>query len=288
MDYALAIRSGQRIYKTWLEPGNKLPIYKDVQNQGIFEANDEKLHDIRYEIADVSGNISHLSFKLQSKRVDIPVGEKKGKWFKYNRHNEIKDEGIRFSLPEGALYTDIDFQYAMKPALARFYSPVYQLHNELTPLHLPGKLRIKAEHLPARLRDKVMLAQINPISGKILSATGRYDDGWVEGNIKLLGNYTLAVDTIPPRIVPIVEKNTQNPVDPNRLKFKVTDDLSGIDHINGTIDGEWVMFEYDLKTNTISYTYDKKRFKFGKTHQLILEVTDFRENKSVYKSSFYK
>lgn len=288
MDYALAMRTGQRLYRTWLEPGNKLQIYNTIEKHGIVDATDGKLHQVSYEISDVYGNTSSLTFKIQSKEIKVSPIPTKGELFKYNRHNEIKDEGIRFSIPEGALYNDIDFQYAKKPVRAGFYSPTYQLHNTLVPLHFACTLRLKAHDLPERLQGKVMLAQMDPASGRIYSATGKYDDGWVEGNIRALGNYALAVDTIAPKIVSLNTADKNGKTDPNTLRFKVTDNLSGIDNFRGTIDGKWVLFEYDLKNNLLSYTFDKSRIKFGQKHELYLEVTDFKGNKSTYKTNFYK
>lgn len=288
MDYALAMRSKQRLYRTWLEPGNKLQIYDSVEKQGIFDATDGKMHQIKYEIADVYGNTSGLSFKIQSKELKVIPVPPKGELFKYNHHNEIKDEGIRFSIPEGALYSNVYFQYSKKPALPKFYSPVFQLHNGLTALHFACPLRIKAVNLPENLQSKVMLAQIDPGTGRIYSATGKYDDGWVEGNIRTLGSYALAVDTEAPKIVSLNTTDKKGQSDPNTLRFKVTDNLSGVENFRGTIDGKWVLFEYDLKNNLLYYTFDKKRLTFGKKHELTLEVTDYKGNTSTYKTNFYK
>ena len=230
MDYALAMRSGQRLYKTWMEPGDKLPIYDTIEKKGIVDAIDGQQHQVRYEIADVYGNTTSLSFKIKSKEVKVIPRAKQGELFKYNKHNEIKDDGIRFSIPEGALYSDVDFRYIRKPALPKFYSPVFQLHNGLVPLHFACPLRIKAVNLPENLQSKVMLAQIDPASGRIYSATGKYDDGWVEGNIRTLGSYALAVDTEAPKIVSLNVADKNGKKDTSCLKFKITDNLSGIEN----------------------------------------------------------
>jgi len=155
-------------------------------------------------------------------------------------------------------------------------------------LHFACPLRIKAVNLPESLQSKVMLAQIDPASGRIYSATGKFDDGWVEGNIRTLGSYALAVDTEAPKIVSLNVADKNGKKDTSRLKFKITDNLSGIETFRGTIDGKWVLFEYDLKNNLLSYSFDKTRFKFGGNHQLILEVTDFKGNTNTYKTNFNK
>jgi len=288
MDYERAVRSGQRLYRTWLEPGNKLNIYDKIEKRGIFKATDNKLHQVKYEITDAYGNSTSLAFKIQSKEIKITPEKPKGELFKYNHNNHIRNDELEFSVPEGALYNDVDFLYVKKPGLPKFYSPVFQLHNPYTALHFACPLRIKASKLPARLQEKAMLAQIDPATGKIYSATGKFVDGWVEGNIRVLGNYTLACDTVAPKITALsmVDKKTKKVAD--KVQFKISDNLSGIEKYRGTIDGQWVLFEYDLKNNLLSYTFDKKRFQFNKKHALILEVTDYKGNTSTYKTNFVK
>ena len=71
-----------------------------------------------------------------------------------------------------------------------------------------------------------------------------------------------------------------------KLVFKIVDELSGIGKFNGTIDGNWVLFEYDQKTNSLWHTFDD-RTEAG-THQLELEIIDKKVNKSTYKTNFIK
>ena len=59
-------------------------------------------------------------------------------------------------------------------------------------------------------------------------------------------------------------------------------------YYRGEIDGKWILFEYDEKTGTLTYTFDKDRMVFGKSHLLRLVVTDARENSSEYKAIIYK
>jgi len=172
--------------------------------------------------------------------------------------------------------------------MSKFYSPVFQLHNPYVALHFSCPLRIKATGLPVKLQDKVLLAQIDPVTGKIYSSTGRFVDGWVEGNIRVLGNYALAVDTVKPKIAPLNLVNKKTGKVGDKIQFKISDNLSGIESYRGTIDGKWVLFEYDLKNNSLSYTFDKERFKFGKNHVILLEASDYKHNKTTYKANFYK
>ncbi|MFA5328298.1 MAG: M23 family metallopeptidase [Prolixibacteraceae bacterium] len=288
MDYSYAVRSGQRLYRTWLEPGNKLNVYDAVVERGILTETDEQIHHVTYEISDVYGNSTSLSFAIQSREMPVKQVVHPGEKFRYDRNNEIDDDGIDFSVPEGALYSDVDFIYEKKTNLSRYYAPVFRLHDPSVALHVACPLRIKADGLPERFQGKAMLAQIDPVSGRILSATGNFEHGWVVGNVRVLGNYTVVVDTVAPKIISISIAEKKLLKDVNGLRFKVTDNLSGIEKYRGTIDGKWVLFEYDLKNNLISYSFDKIRMEFGKSHELVFEVVDYKGNSSTYKAKFYK
>lgn len=288
MDYSLSVRSKIRLYRAWVLPGDRLNIYNSVVKRGIYDATDGKIHQVTFEVTDAYGNETSLTFKIQSEHCEVRAPEPKGELFRYDHNNRLRNDDVDFTVPEGALYDDVDFVYAKKPALSRFVSPVYQLDENTVPLQFSCPLRIRAKNLPQKLHDKVMLAQIDPVSGKIYSATGKYEDGWVEGNIRTLGDYALAVDTVPPRIAPVIEYGKDKKPIYNTLKFKVTDYLSGIENYRGTIDGKWVLFEYDLKNNLITYTFDKSRIQTGKKHELSLEVTDYKGNTSTYHSTFVK
>jgi murein DD-endopeptidase MepM/ murein hydrolase activator NlpD len=288
LDYERAIRTGQRFYRSWLEPGNKLSIYDQIERHGIINATDDQEHQVKYEVTDVAGNSTSLSFKFKATEIKLAVIEPIGEHFKYNRNNHIRNDELEFSVPEGALYNDVDFVYSPKPGLPKFYSSVYQLHNPYTALHFACPLKIKADKLPAELQSKAMLAQVDPVSGKIYSATGKFINGWVEGNIRVLGNYCIAVDQVPPKITPFAIQDKKTKKVGDKIQFKISDNLSGIETYRGTIDGNWVLFEYDLKNNLLSYTFDKGRFQFNKNHSLILEVADYKGNISTYKTNFYK
>ena len=54
----------------------------------------------------------------------------------------------------------------------------------------------------------------------------------------------------------------------------------------GTIDGSWVLFEYDAKRNLLVYNFDE-HLKKGRNHKLQLRVEDQKENVNIYNASFY-
>ena len=116
----------------------------------------------------------------------------------------------------------------------------------------------------------------------------RFENGWLTSKLRTFGTYTVTVDTIPPKVIPLSIKDNYTLSESNRLRFKISDDLAGIKKIEGIIDNKWALFEYDPKNNLITHHFDTERFEFGKRHHLLLMVSDYKENKTTYEATFWK
>jgi hypothetical protein len=71
-----------------------------------------------------------------------------------------------------------------------------------------------------------------------------------------------------------------------KIMLKLSDNLSGIRSFRGTIDGQWVLFEYDLKTATLWHTFERD-LSPGK-HLLQFVATDMKMNTRTFNATFYK
>jgi len=72
----------------------------------------------------------------------------------------------------------------------------------------------------------------------------------------------------------------------SKLNFKISDNLSGIRSFNATIDGQWVLMEYDPKRALTWHTLDKALPK-GKHHFQYI-VIDMKGNSKTFNATFYK
>jgi len=122
---------------------------------------------------------------------------------------------------------------------------------------------------------------------KIVSAGGEWENGFVSGKISSFGKYFIALDTIPPEIIPLNIRQGSNMTNFQTIKFRVTDGLSGIKKINGYIDNQWVVFDYDQKNDLIQYYFDKKRLKNNMNHTLEVILIDAKNNENHFKCNFF-
>jgi hypothetical protein len=174
------------------------------------------------------------------------------------------------------------------PSSSGYFSSLHQLHNKTVPLHKNAALKIKAINLNTQQESKALLVIIDDVTGKFWSAGGEFKNGWIEGNIRTLGTYAVRLDTIAPVIKPLSISNKNSITESMRIRFIISDNLSGINNIEGTIDGNWALFEYDAKNSLITHYFDKKRFELNKRHDFKLTVTDYKNNTATYEATFWK
>ncbi len=285
IDYPAYLLHRRVVQKSFIEPGNPLGIYKTALNYGLIHLEDEKVHQLKYIVKDAGGNTSTLSFNIRNNpEAVLAAPEKTGlQRFAFNTENTFSAEGVRVTVPKGTLYNDINFNYSKSPRAAGF-SSVHNIHTRLIPVHSNYDLWIKPDRpVPDYLKSKLLIADTRGIS-----YGGSFDekDGFVKASPRVFGNFYVSIDTIPPTIRPLNLYDEKSLDSQRKISFRISDNLSGINSFRGTIDGQWVLMEFDSKTATLWHTFDYRTGP-GK-HLFQLVVTDNTKNSRSYTATFYK
>ena len=288
IDYAWYRRHYVRIQKSWKEPGNMLDNYKQLKNNGKLSLRDGKIHKIRYEIKDTYGNTSSLDFSIQSHRIPVTYPDSQRLNVAWDQPFLLKEKGLTADFEKETFYTNIQINCREKENMSSKFAAVYELGSKYIPIQNYYQLSIKPENLPKRLQSKAIIVAIDPASGHHQSLGGKYSDGLVKTLARQFGYFTIDADTVPPSIIPLNIKNKKTLINNLRISFKISDKLSGIKSYTGIIDGKWVLFEYDLKKQRITYTFDPEKMTFGKTHHINLTISDYKDNLATYEASFYR
>ena len=285
IDYPTYLSTKRSIQKSFVDPGNPLSIYSNLVNQGRIEFSDGKLHELEYIVTDGKGNKSRLSFNVQADSkpaVYTDVLTPGTVRFPYDTVNEFSNNQIKLTLPKGTLYNDMNFSYKTLPKpVGNAYSAMHQIHNNVTPLHIGMELWINAADLPEKLRSKALI-----VSSGRASQGGYYENGFVKAKPRNFGSFFIAVDTVPPVILPQNISDGKNMSGVSKMSFKLRDNLSGIQSFNGFIDGRWVLMEFDTKTASLWHTFDEQTGQGKHTFELV--VKDMKDNSKTYSISFYK
>lgn len=287
-DYEERVRSGTRAHRLHRLPNNRLRIYsKSVDNRALV-VDESRRYPIRIVATDVAGNSSVLEFTLKGSDKTIAVPDPDTSdvtTMKYNQVNKFEEGQVRVDIPANALYQNMDFTFYISPPADGSLTPFYHIASREVPVHSSYILSIKSPDIDPKLNNKLLLITRNN-DNEVESAGGDYRDGSVVAKLRNFGEFSVAMDTIAPEIIPANNSNGGDFSGRKELRFTILDDLSGIENYDGYIDNQWALFEYDPKNNLLLYSFDEKRITKGSAHELELYVSDKKGNVNLLHTTF--
>jgi len=273
-----------RCYKL---PNNKLDIYGKEKMQGQFTTVPGKQQHIRFVVTDANGNVSELAFMLlgatAAESIAWPVTTPIGSLLRYDSENVMAEPGVRLTLPALALYEDAFVHYERKAAPSRAITPLHVLHdpNTLIQSYCTLELDLPAD-LPQELRAKALVVSIGSGGGRSAEG-GTVTAGTISTKVRSFGAYTVMIDTVPPTIRNVDLRTSM--AGRSGFTLKIADDLSGIGTYKASINGTWILMEYDPKTNRLVHNFDSRTSAPG-TKNFVLDLTDDRGNTAKFEMEF--
>jgi murein DD-endopeptidase MepM/ murein hydrolase activator NlpD len=258
--------------KSFIEPGNRLQMYR-TRMSGLLSVRESKPYECEYMLQDVFGNTSILAFTITGEERLIPEVIKEGILFPHNRDNEYVGKGVALNIPRGNLYTDIYLNPDTIQTRLSTFAPLYSF-GVRAPLHNPCQLTLVITN--DTYPDKSKYGVVSVVNNRAGWMGGVYEQGRLNVRVREIGQYTVAIDTVAPVVTPLNRAGwTAN----KRISFRITDNLSGIGFYQGKLDGQFVLFEYDAKTNSLFCIFDEQRMKKGR-QTLTLTVRDGAGNET--------
>lgn len=265
--------------KSFIEPGNRLNSLKAL-NSGIISIDEERAYHITYLLKDRYGNQRKVTFQIDGKKQNIQAPDTAGTvYFHWNGENRFGAKGIRLTIPDGNLYKSLYFRYSVNESPLAL-SSVHHLHDKYVPLHSKARLSLR---LPSdTIEDKRKYGIARMQGSRAVWIGGEYREGWIDADIRELGDYAIMHDQTPPTITPVNPKKwTINKC----IALRITDNLSGIQTYRGEIDGQFALFELDGKRNLVTYVFDGEKLSRGR-HRLTFTLIDACGNNSFYDCTF--
>jgi murein DD-endopeptidase MepM/ murein hydrolase activator NlpD len=284
IDYAQYIKYGQRYIMTRIAPNNKLSMYKNSINRGVFATIPDSVQKVKVVVSDAAGNESILQFKVKGEKADIPKTNEinKSPVFTYAKTNTFSEKGFELVVPGKSLYEDMAFTYAVSKATLTTCSRVYQIHNPETPLHDYIELTIAVDSVYQKLGRKLVIARLKP--GKAPSSIGgKYENSNLKASIREFGQYAVMADSTAPVIKPVNISEGKSVADQQSFRITITDNFSGIMSYNAYLNGKWILMDYDAKNRMLEYKRDDRLIK-GK-NEFLLKVEDYCGNSTTYKAA---
>ena len=284
IDYNYYKLKKRRLIRTQVDTNNRLMNYCDVRSNGIIHFADSTVHTIKYVVSDAYENVSKLQFKVKSEPTDIEKEKTlkpNGVYFDYKKENKFSKDYISLSFPANAFYQSFYFQFESKAGDSTMFSSVYKIHNIYTPIQKAYRFSITPTAFPQKIKEKLYIAYIADNGGNWFIGS-KWKDGKLSAKSKLFGQYAVLVDTVSPEITPVNIGEGKNISAQKTIKVKIRDRKTGIKQYRGTLNGEWILMEYESKKRLLFYQFDDKLLK-GK-NEFKLVVSDLLGNETVYEA----
>lgn len=168
-------------------------------------------------------------------------------------------------LPGDAVYADTYLRLTADTALLD-YGRCYRLGDPDEPLHAPASLTVPLASVPMRLRAKTYLSACGDATEEVVYGTLTTGSAALVADLEAWGDYTLRVDTVPPRIVPL-----------DRYTYRISDGVTGSRDLRYRVTqgGDWVLAGLDAKRDRL----EVRRDILG-TGPLTVEVWDAAGNRA--------
>jgi murein DD-endopeptidase MepM/ murein hydrolase activator NlpD len=287
-DYSAYKRYGAWFHKLFVLPGDKLSNYSRTPSLGAIPLFADRPVLVELKVMDAYSNTTTLSFWAQRDAEHMEQFPAKQFQFElpHDAESNILLEDFYLKMPRGALYEPLRFQFGSTPADSKNeFSCTYHLHDEKTPVQRYFEIGIKPVDLPEPLKNKAVIAKCG--DGRPDNCGNAWNGAYMTTKVREFGQYCIMIDTVAPRITPVVFQTDMRKK--NSLVFKISDNfaVNGLAdrlYYRGTIDDEWVLFEYDAKRARLTHVFDG-RIKSGQ-HTLRLVVRDDRDNTAIFEKKF--
>ena len=289
-DYDYFYHHSRWYLKTFIEPGNTLPILKADEHRGIVYFTEARDYHLEFILTDYFGNqtkkeliINGGTLKMEDEEIK-PFTSHQLKW---NQTNVISQPGMQLVVPYG--YVGVDTPLDIVVEKGDGLSPVYSFCRRSCPLFYDAELSV-ATRTEVKDPSKLFIGQrFEKTASQPIFVGGTYQEGWVTAPVRDLGgSYALFYDDIPPVIEP---KSTDAKA---LLRFEIKDGQSGVRSYKAYVDGQFVLFKaqtQSLTVNSLGATVIACRLSntpvrpTGSERRLKLVVTDNRDNQNAYETT---
>lgn len=282
IDYDHYGRYRQKIQRLFKGAGNRLSIYHTLYNDGKIEVREGLTYNAELLIKDINGNEVKAVIPIEGKKESVKIERENEKTENYvvaKKPNNYELGAAKVYFPANTFYDNfyIDLEK---------YGDTVEIHNNRVAAHRNFTITFDVADYLEKERKQMFIAQLDSRSSPQYVSTYKRGSTFT-ARTRNLGTYTLAKDTVAPKISPRNFKEKQWLNNYQYLSIRISDDLSGIDTYSATINGEWILMEYEPKTNTLTFNFDD--IILDKTEcNLELSVTDNVGNSTTFTSTFFR
>ncbi|NNE33274.1 MAG: M23 family metallopeptidase [Winogradskyella sp.] len=283
IDYEYYKTKRARIQKLFIQKNNPLSLYKNAYDNGYIKVEDSTSSVYKIRIRDYKDNETWVSIPVKGayQPIEDKITDVSNKSIVYSdKSTVLESDNIKVNFYANTLYDDtyIDF---------RVSSDTLFLDEDKIPLQKNFYINYDLSNYKTEDLDKLFIARLYGYYKRPSYVYTKRKGNALSAGSKVFGTFTLAMDTVPPTIKPVNFQDKKWLSKYRYLKVKIDDDLSGISKYRATVNGEWILMEYDYKTKTLVHDFNDNIVKDTK-NELKIIVTDNVGNSSTFEAIFFR
>ena len=284
IDYEYFKSKKSRIQKLFIQKNNPLSLYKDAYDNGYISVEDSTSSVYKIKISDFKGNEAWINIPINGKKETIEkpnndIVSNKSMIFS-DQPTTLKSSNITVNFYKNTVYDDVAIDFKVN-------SDTLVLHEDKIPLQKNFYINYDLSNYKTEHLDKIFIARLYGYYKEPSYVNTKRKGNILSAGSKTLGTYTLAMDTIAPTIKPINFQNKKWLSKYRYLKVQIDDELSGISKYRATVNGKWILMEYDYKTKTLVHDFNDNVVRDTK-NELKIIVTDNVGNSSTFEATFFR
>lgn len=282
LDYEYYETNKSRVQKLFREQNNPLSVITKENDNGYVTVKDS-LHSIySIEVSDFKGNRRFIAVPIEGAKLEILDPKKVVKTDDYiyaDHSNSITKGKYSIYIPANSLYEDTYLDIKNEGDTLIF-------HEDIIPIHKNISITADISAYNDADRDKLYIGRLNYKGVPYYNSTTRNGDK-LTAKTRTFGTYVIASDTVPPEIKPVNFSEGKWISKENFLLVKITDDLSGISSYRATINGKFILMEYDYKKDVLTYNFNDN-VNLDSENNLKVIVTDNVGNSTTFEAKFFR
>jgi len=280
IDFYRYKKQKQRFQKMFMFTNYPLSIVNENKRDGILKVQPAASYTYKIIVEDFAKNSSIIEIPVVYKKAEVKktVAIIDGISIKAKNEYNFEDGNCTVYFPENTFYEDFKMKMRMQDGML-------YLHEDEIPVKNSFTVSFDISNLDENLKNKSFIAYVD---GNDVSYNKSYFKGnKINARVKKLGNYKVIQDTVAPKIYAVNFSEGKNIDSYKTISIKIADDLSGIDSYEAYLNGNWILMDYDYKTNKLVHNLSDAIYVKGK-NDFKLVVSDEMNNSTTFESVFYK
>ncbi|WBX72843.1 M23 family metallopeptidase [Tenacibaculum pacificus] len=270
-----------RVQKTHKVPANRLNLYEDLVNNGKINIENGASYQVEIIAKDIKHNTTSIKIPIKGVKNNLVFREKDTTNYKIiaKDFHKYTLDNVTIAFPKNTFYTDCFIDFSID-------NDIVKVHKATVPIDKRYTLTFDTSLLNEKQQQQVYIANVSNKKYPRYANTKKKINK-IYTSTKVLGSYKLLFDSIQPTIKKYNFAEGQWLTKNKTLKVKIKDNQSGIKNFNATIDGQWILMEYNHKKRILTYNFDDKKL-VGSKHIFKIVVSDNVGNLKTLSTTFFK